>query len=463
MTIDLALLDATAQAELVARRELSALELVDAALARIARVDPELHAVASLDAEGARTRARSPLSGPLAGVPMLAKDLLNVKGQRCTFGCRLFAQNVAQEDAPLTRRLLDAGLVIVGKSTTSEFGMLGSTETLLHGVTHNPYDPARSATGSSGGSAAAVAAGLVPLAHASDGGGSIHLPASAQGLFGFKPSRRRHVPAAPDDMDGALSEHVVTRSVRDSALLLTLLADEKAALPPLAHVRGPAKQRLRIAAYSETLFGAAPSAEVHAAYQRTVALCRELGHEVEEGPGPRIDARALSDAFFLIGGFGLAMLADQLAPMVGHPLGEAELEPFTLTLIARARAAGSEGLARAQRALTKARADMAAFLSQADVTLCPTTPDSVPKLGELAPTRDYDQLIARTERFAGYTAIHNTVGAPAMSVPLFTEPGGLPIGSHFAAPVGEDARLLALAYELEAAQPWAQRRPPVHA
>jgi amidase len=463
MTIDLGMLDATAQAELVARRELSALELVEAALARIARVDPQLHAVASIDADGARARARGPLSGPLAGVPMLAKDLLNVSGQPCTFGCRLFAHNVAVENAPFAQRLLDAGLVIVGKSTTSEFGMLGSTETLLHGVTHNPYDPARSATGSSGGSAAAVAAGLVPLAHASDAGGSIRLPAAAQGLFGFKPSRRRHVPAGPDDMNGMLSEHVVTRSVRDSALVLTLVADARADLPPLHHVRGPATRRLRIAAYADTLFGEQPSSEVRAAHVRAIALCRELGHTVEEVGAPQIDARGLSDAFFLFGGLGLSALADQLAPMVGHPLGEGELEPFTLALIARARRADAAAVARAQAVVERARSEMAAFLARADVTLCPTTPDSVPLLGELAPTRDYDALIGRTERFAGYTAIHNTVGAPAMSVPLYCEPSGLPIGSHFAAPVGEDERLLALAYELEAAAPWALRRPPLHA
>ncbi|HEX6245334.1 MAG TPA: amidase, partial [Polyangiales bacterium] len=216
-------LDGVAQAALVRTGQLSALELVDATIERIERLEPRIHALSSSSFDAARAKARGPLSGALAGVPFLIKDLLAYPDQPHRLGSRLFAQQRATQGSPFTQRLDEAGLITLGKSTTSEFGLLGSTESLLSGATRNPWQLERSAMGSSGGSAAAVACGMVPLAHASDGGGSIRIPASACGLFGFKPGPGRAVGTGVDDMGGLVIEHVLSRSVRDSALLLSIL------------------------------------------------------------------------------------------------------------------------------------------------------------------------------------------------------------------------------------------------
>lgn len=460
-------LDATAQAELVARGEVRATELVEVTLARIGRIDPAIHAIASLDPDRALAaaaaidaRPRDATRGAFAGVPFLAKDVLAVPGFRCTFGTRLFAQHVPEAGSAYTERFDRAGLVMLGKTTTSEFGLLGSTEAKVFGEpTRNPWDPTRSATGSSGGSAAAVASGLVPMAHASDGGGSIRIPAGANGLFGFKPSRGRHAPSA-DDMFGLLSEHALTRTVRDSARLLSLTEDA-ARGPTIGFVAGPDSRRLRIGVYAETAMGEAPSAEVRIALERTASLCEELGHEVRCIDRPRVDGAAISRAFFDLAAMGILGIASMMEPMLGRPIGEGDFEPFTLALLARARSHGPSVVPEAMRGIAEVTAAMQAFLAEVDVALCPTSPEVAPRLGELAPDGEPDALIRRTERLAGYTPVHNMAGATAMSVPLFTDPSGLPIGSHFAASAGREATLLALAYELEAAAPWSGRRPAI--
>src|SRR5689334_16961993 len=245
-------LDAMAQAELCARKEISEAELFNAGLARIDALNPLLHAVVTV----ARARQGAAKSGPLAGVPFLVKDATPWPGLRWSIGSRLFANNIAQQQTPYGTRLVDAGLVCVGKAATSEFGLLGSTETLLEGITHNPWDLSRSATGSSGGSAAAVAAGLVPIAHGNDGGCSMRIPASACGVFGFKPSRGRTVPAslASSDFGDITSDHCLSRSVRDSALFLSITEDTTSAAP-VGFVRHPISKKLRIATWTRTMMG----------------------------------------------------------------------------------------------------------------------------------------------------------------------------------------------------------------
>jgi amidase len=251
----LARLDGIAQAELVARGELTADELLDACAERLAAIDPLIHAIPTVDFDRARAAPRP--SGPFGGVPFLVKDVAPYAGLRWSLGSRAFARNVAPVGTPFTARLDEAGLVTIGKSATSELGLLGSTETLLEGVTHNPWDLSYSAAGSSGGAAAAVAAGIVPLAHANDGGGSIRIPASVCGLFGFMPSRGRSVAAMLGESDfGALTiDHCVTRSVRDSALFLSITEARDGAFPPVGFVRDPIARRLRIAAWSRTTMG----------------------------------------------------------------------------------------------------------------------------------------------------------------------------------------------------------------
>jgi amidase len=461
----LARLDGVAQAQLVADGELSAAELLDAAQRRLELVNPLLHAVVSHDFDAARARVERGVSGPFAGVPFLFKDLCAYPGQRCAFGSRLFARNVAGGGSPFTERVDAAGLVTLGKSASSEFGLLGSTETLLEGVTHNPWNLATSAAGSSGGAAAAVAAGIVPLAHASDGGGSIRIPASVTGLFSLKPSRGRCVASslAASDFDTLLSDGCISRSVRDSALFLSLVEHAESGLPRLGHVREPAGRKLRIGYQLTTLIGSQPHAEVARALESTVLLCRELGHELVPAPPLDIDGRALSRAFFSLAGATLAGMARAVEGALGRRIGEEDLEPFTRALISRARAGSNDVSGEARAAFERMTQRYVAAFAGVDLLLTPTLAQPPWALGWLSPTLDADELIARTEAAVCYTPIQSVAGCPAMSVPLYWGRGDAPIGSHFSAPLGGEATLLELAYQLEAARPWAERWPPYSA
>ena len=459
MTDELWKLDALAQAALVRRGDVTPLELVDAAIARIEAVEPQVHALAYRDFDYARQRAQAPLSGPLAGVPFLVKDLSAYPGMRHAMGSRLFASNVATEPTLYTERLDAAGLIVLGKTTTSEFGLLGSTETLLEGATHNPWDLERTAGGSSGGSAAAVAARMVPMAHGSDGGGSIRTPASMNGVFGFKPGRGRVVPSTPDDMHGLLVDHGLSLRVADSAMLLSLTERVDGQEPPVGFVSEPSAQRLRIGWYTETLTGQQSSAAARDVLLRSVELCRDLGHNVCETPPPPIDGAALGDAFFTLAGAAMDTLCQMMVHALGRPPDERELEPFVLDLIEWYRRQPEDGVDRARAAIGTLGGAMRDYCEGFDVVMCPTQPMETWHLGTLAPDRDYAAIMTGMERLAGYTAIHNFAGIPAMSVPLFTGEGGVPLGTHFAAPIGAERTLLALAYELESACPWHQRVP----
>ncbi|HVK67966.1 MAG TPA: amidase family protein [Polyangium sp.] len=458
MSQDLWELDAVGQAALVQSGEVSALELVDAAIARIEKLEPVVHAMASVDFDAAREKARSRPTGLLGGVPFLLKDLLAYPGHKLTMGSRLFRDHVAPAGSPYTERFDAAGLVTLGKTTTSEFGLLGSTETLLAGITRNPWDLAKSATGSSGGAAAAVASGMVPMAHASDGGGSIRIPASACGLFGFKPGRRRCVSTGYVDAFELLIEHCVSRSVRDSALLLSLTEDP-GAKPAVGYVDRPLDRSLRIGVYTTTLLGRAPDPDVMRSLLQTMRLCADLGHEVVDAPPPPVEGAPLSDAFFTLAGSGIHDLARTLESMLGRPVGEDDLEPFTLALIHHVRSLPEGARARAEAAFAHASARMLSYMESYDVLLCPTLPVAPYDLGTLAPGLDRELLLRRTEVLAGYTPIYNITGVPAMSVPLGSSESGLPLGSHFAAKLGQEATLLGLAYQLEEAAPWRHRWP----
>lgn len=456
----LARLDGVAQAQLVARGELSALELLDACEQRLRLVNPMLNAIVTHDFEAARARAQGGLSGPFAGVPFLFKDLCVYPGLRCSFGCRLFRDNVHTTSTPFSERVDATGLVTVGKTATSELGLLGSTETLLAGVTHNPWRLTLSASGSSGGSAAAVAAGIVPLAHASDGGGSIRGPAASAGLFGLKPSRGRTVASSTtrSDLDAVLSDGCISRSVRDTALFLSAV-EADSPWPRLGCVQGPSQRRLHIGFTSTTLFGTEPSAECLRALESTVALCRELGHRVEPAAPPRIDAPALSQAFFTLFGRALAALVPMLEPLLGRRVGEGDLEPLTRQVLAAALTPAGQAL-DVGAVMEKAARLYLESLAPYDVLLTPTYATSPWELGWLSPLLSLEEVMARTQQAVCYTPIQTAAGAPAMSVPLYWTTDDLPIGSHFAAAPGREDVLLALAYELERARPWAERWAP---
>lgn len=453
----LARLDGVAQAELCARGEVSPEELRDAALARIDALDPLLGSVVTV----ARERPRgAPREGPFHGVPFLMKDASPWPGLRFGMGSRLFAGNVAAQHTPYGAKLEEAGLVCVGKSATSELGLLGSTETLAEGITHNPWSLSFSAGGSSGGSAAAVAAGLVPLAHANDGGGSIRVPASLCGVFGFKPSKGRTLPAAlaSSDFLEMTSDHCISRSVRDSALFLAITEDPSAG-DSVGYVQAPTRERLRIAAYTRTIMGEAPEPEVQRAFEDAAALLASLGHEIVPIEAPVFDGPAVGEAFFAVAGDTIAKVVEMVDAMRGEPVQRRELEPFTWALVDAAVAGGTTALERARATLRDAARTYEDATSTFDVVLTPTLATTAWRIGHLSPILERDALIARTARAVGYTPLQNIAGCPAMSVPLCFPDEGPPIGTHLAAARGRDARLLALAYQLEEARPWRDRWP----
>lgn len=460
---ELTWLDGMEQARLVRRGEISPLELVDAAIARIEALEPKLNVLADADFDRARSIARSIRPGnPFTGVPFLIKDVVAYPGMRLSMGSRLFANNVAEQGTAYSESIDAAGLITLGKTTTSEFGLLGATETLLEGVTRNPWDLARSPAGSSGGSAVAVASGMVPFAQATDGGGSIRIPASACGVFGLKPSRGRTISDGRGDgrsITDLLSNHCVSRSVRDSAMFLAVTErkGEDAIHSPIGFVDAPGRKRLRIGVYGRTLMGRSPAPEVAEALASTVGLCEQLGHMVVEAPPPPVEGVAVSDAFFVLAGAMMSGLVQSESAARGRQIGDAELEPFTLALVDWFQSLNEDAVPKALETLSVGARTMENYLSQYDVTLSPTMAIPPFNIGHLSKSYSFDQIIELTREFAGYTPVHNQAGVPAMSVPLFWTNDGLPIGSHFAARAGGEAQLLALAYELEEARPWNAR------
>lgn len=457
-------LDATGIAARIRSGEITAAEALDAAIARAESVNPQLNFIASAAYDYGRQRAASQLSGPFAGVPTLIKDLLPVTGLPLHFGCRAFANNVADAQPPYTDALLAAGLVPFGKSTTPEFGLTATTEPLLGGATHNPWDVSRSSGGSSGGAAVAVAARVVPVAHASDGGGSIRIPSSCNGIFGLKVSRHRTVASGEPETGMAISVNgCVSRSVRDTAawLAATEQTGDAAALPAVGMVDGPNTRRLRVMLNIPDFLGREPDPQVRAAIESVAELCRSLGHDVREAK-PEVDGQTFLNDFILL----WAESANEVVQMVQANAGQTPLdqlfEPLTLGLAQHYQQAGPAALEAAIRRLYQVEAAYAAAFANADVMLTPVLSKPPLPLGEISPTLGMAGFERVTE-YVGYTPLQNVAGAPAMSVPLAWSDDGLPIGAHFSAAKGQERTLLELAYELEQARPWADRKPGVHA
>jgi amidase len=461
-----AILDATGEAELVATGKMTPLELVEAAIARIEAVNPQLDFMAAKAFDLARTRAKAgALSGPFAGVPFLIKDLLEYPGVPFRRGSRLFANDIGKEKPPLVEAHEAAGLIVVGKSTTPEFGLTASTEPIVTGITRNPWNPGHTPGGSSGGAAAAVACGALPFSHASDGGGSIRIPASCCGLFGLKPSRGRQVSSGqPEEPLELSAHHCLSRSVRDSARLLSLTErrDSAAPLPATGFVSGPAKERLKIALSTRRLDGAPAAPGAKASAEAGAALCRSLGHTVVEQDLP-LDGAAFTQAFMLLWAAGAYEVADVVRKATGKWPGDDLLEPWTLGLADMFRKQPADALPKTLGFLQTVAAEIDAFLATVDVILTPVVDIPPPEIGYLDPRLPFETHFAHVTSFVAYTPIHNVAGTPAMSVPLYWTKTGLPMGTQFAARMGRESTLLELAYELEAAQPWVGRRPPVFA
>jgi amidase len=372
------------------------------------------------------------------------------------------AANPAPGLSPYAARIRDCGLNVLCSATSSEFGLLGSTESALRGPTLNPWRDGLSAGGSSGGSAALVAAGILPMAHGDDAGGSLRVPAGLCGVFGFKPSNRRSTPAWPDAPGFAalVVEHCMSRSVRDSAAFLaaTERTGPDAAYPSVGVAEGPSATRLRIAVLTPTLLGREPDDAVARELDRAAKLCEGLGHHVEVADRPDIDGQAISDGFFTAAAVAMAQMALMAAGKLGRPPGPAELEPFTLELIDWAATLRPDTAADRERALTDGGRAYLTLFERCDVVLSPTLARVSWPIGHLSPAAGRETLIRRTQEAVGYTPIHNVAGCPAMTVPLGRHEG-LPVGIHFAAAPGADRLLLSLAYELEAAAPWTSARP----
>lgn len=462
--------DATGLAELVRRRRVSAQELLDRAIARIERLDPVVNAVTlrHFDLARASLAALDP-QAPFAGVPFMLKDLwLAMAGTVTTNGSRFFDGAVADHDGELVKRFRRAGLVTVGKAASPEFGLTTTTESALHGLTRNPWSLGRIAGGSSGGSAAVVAAGMVPIAHASDGGGSIRIPASCCGLVGLKPSRGR-VPFTVRRYEGwaGLSAHfAVTRSVRDAARLLDAVAGPEAgasamAAPAPGAFAAATRQRLRplrIARLRAPLSGTPVDPECERTVDLAAEACRKLGHAVGDAT-PKVDFRAYSAAF------GTVVAVQTLAAIyareaqLGRACTEADVEPVTWFVAQSGRSIDGLAYAAARDTFDQAARDMAAFHEDWDLLLSPTLAQPPVELGRLGLSpKDFRQYANDVSVFSPYTSLANITGQPAISLPLRNDAAGLPSGAMFLARFGEEETLLSLAAALERELPWAGRR-----
>ncbi len=475
-TDELAFMDATAQAELVRSREVTPLELVDAAIERIERLNPVLNAVVTPMYEQAHEAAAEELpQGPFTGVPFLLKDLISsYAGVRMTAGSAFLRDYVPDHDSELVRRQKRAGLVILGKTNTPEFGILGTTEPDFLGPCRNPWNTERTTGGSSGGSAAAVASGMVPMAHGNDGAGSLRIPASCCGVFGLKPTRGRN-PLGPDYGDlwsGLIAEHAITRSVRDSAALLDATAGPDVGdpywAPPPTRVFikevGTSPGRLRIAYSTASLIG-----PIHpdcvSAVNNAAKLCADLGHEVVEAtPAMTPAVEQVVQAFMTVHDAGVAADIDAWGAAVGKKPRRERFEPLTWAMYRMGRKYSAPEYLLAMNVLQRTARDIARFFASYDVWLTPTLAEPPVPLGTFAsPPENPLAGWYRSAPFAPFTPICNFTGQPAMSVPLFWNGDGLPVGTHFIGRFGDEATLFRLAAQLEQVRPWAARRPPVRA
>jgi amidase len=483
MSDELARMDATDQARLVARDDVSPAELVEAAIERAQRLNPELNAIIHPLYEQGLDEARGELpEGPFRGVPFLFKDLgAGLAGQPMHLGMEALkrADFRLPVDTFVGKRFKDAGLVTIGKTNVPELGILPTTEPDTYGATRNPWDLERSSGGSSGGAAAAVAAGIVPIAHASDGGGSIRIPASCCGLVGLKPTRARSTsgPLVGDSMSGLPVELVLAHSVRDVAAALDAIegpapGDPYVAPPPArpyVEELTPESKQLRIAVLTEPLTGTSVEIdpEVQRAAREAGEMLERLGHAVDtdvpEVPGG--DNLDPLETFMTRWYAGQAQSLDQFSIILGRKLGAGDVEPLTWAMAEEGRRRHS-GQYLAAVAQHQAIARMLAFWFESghDLLLTPTLGEVTPPLGTFDDSGE-DPLRAarRAQRMGIFTAALNATGNPAISLPLASSGEGLPIGIQLVAPFGREDVLIRIAAQVERAHPWADRRPPLRA
>jgi amidase len=468
--------DGLGLAELVNRGEVTAAELVEEAVERAEKHNPAINALVfdmyDLARDAARKSDADRPRSPFRGVPFLLKDLMgNCTGVPTTCASRFLEGVPANHDSELVIRFKRAGLIPIGKTNCSEFGLVPTTEPKLYGPCRNPWSTAHSTGGSSGGSAAAVAAGVVPIAHASDGGGSIRIPASCCGLVGMKPTRARNTlaPLVGDLMNGLVIEHAVSRTVRDSAALLDSTAgpgigDPYCAPPQQRPYRDEVSRepgRLRIASWSKSIRGSEIDPECRAAAENTAALLVELNHEVEE-VFPPINADMIADAFFTIWAAGATATIDLLQLSSGRTVSSEWFEPLTWALYERGQDISASEYQRAIAMTQLAARQIAAFFETYDVWMCPTLEKPPMPLGTIdCNETNIEKAFAPILEYATFTPVFNATGQPAVSLPLHWTATGLPVGIQIAGRFGDEALLFRLAAQLEAARPWIDRKPPI--
>ena len=455
-------IDAVETARRITDGEITALESIEAAIERAERVNPLINAIVTETYDAARERAAQEPGGPWWGVPSIMKDLTDVVGVPTGYGSRAFAGYVPEKQYPFVDRFFELGLISLGKSSSPEFGLTATTESLRDGATRNPWNLNHSVGGSSGGAAAVVAAGIVPVAHASDGGGSIRIPASCCGLVGLKTTRHMF-PDAADLSEVALHlsvPGVVSRTVRDTAVFLSMMEaiDDKVG-PRIGLVTGPNKERRKIGFYTDASMGYAVSPDVIEATRKVASRCEELGHEVVEIDPPFGGAGA--DDFMTYWSAGAHRAISNWEAMTGKKASYENFEPMTFGLASnfeRNKDQIDDIIARLKSVEASFEA-MEGF----DVLLSPVVAAPPPELGYLSTDLPYEEAMDRLLPYASFTGMFNVAGAPSMSLPLSQSSAGLPIGAMFSAKKRNERILLEIAYELEEVYAWSKTSPRVYA
>lgn len=449
---DLGRLDAVATAQAIKSGAVSPSEVVDAAIERAVAANWAINAIVTAYFDKAREAAAKAPAGAWFGVPTFIKDLAMVRGERTTYGARAFRNFIAGDQSPFMDALMATGVISLGKSASPEFGLTGTTESLLNGAARNPWNLDHSTGGSSGGAAALVAAGVVPVAHGSDGGGSLRVPAASCGVVSLKVSRGRY-PLADGPHNRPIDISVQgceSRTVRDNAAFIAMLETEST-LPKVGVITGPSAQRRRIGFFTASPGGGAVDREIAGVTEKTAARLAELGHMVEEIPTP-FHAGVMQD-FIIYWGLIAASLVARWEEFAGRKASYTDFEPFTFGLIEYYETRKSLLPAALER-LRDFRAQYEAIFEFRDVILSPTVASPAPKIGVLTPSYGTELLLERLGDFVVFTQFMNIAGAPAISLPAGQTEQRLPLGVQLGAASGQERMLLELAYELEEAQPW---------
>jgi len=466
--------DALGLAHLVRRGEVSPAELLEEAITRVERHNPKLNAVIYKAYDEARATAKGKLpDGPFKGVPFLIKDIgTAVEGWPMTSGSAYLKNYVSPQDCELTRRYRAAGVVLMGKTNTPEFGIPGTTEGRHLGICRNPWNPEHSSGGSSGGAASAVASGMVPMAHGSDGLGSIRIPAAQCGLVGMKPTQCRN-PGGPDDRGrahGLIVDHVLTRTLRDSAAMLdwTGYPEDDApyaavpkARPYMDEIR-TAPGKLKIAYCTDTPSKTPPTADVQAVFDSTLKLLEDLGHTLIEKKELPIDWRKLYKAQSFVSGAMLVASIKDWSRTLGREPTEDEFEPLAWMAYTGSMRLTGEQVGWGLQMMRYISRQIVGLWRDFDVLFSPVTISPPPAIGHLDPVNvDPREFNKRQSRIFGYTPPFNMTGQPSISLPLGMSAGKLPIGMMFTGRYADEATLYRLAAQLEEARPWIDRTPPI--